>query len=266
MRVGLWRRLSAEELMLLNCGVGEDSWESLGLQGDPTNPSRSVLNIHWKDWCWSWNSSTLATWCKELTHLKRPWCWERLRTGGEGDDRGWDGWMASSTWWTWVWVDSGSWLWTGRPGMLRFMGSQRVGHDWVTELNWVLCIDCMLCKICLCDQWNISRCDGMSLLRLDYKRWCKFCLGHTYCLLDYPFWEEPCWEQPCRESHILMDGCLLAIVTWVKLEADITAPVKTPKSATPTDGTFTASVRSWARKAASKFQTLKMQRVLLLAQ
>ena len=65
--------------------------------------------VHWKDWCWSWNSSTLATWCEELTHLKRPWCWERLRAGGEGDDREWDGWMASLTQWTWVWVDSRSW-------------------------------------------------------------------------------------------------------------------------------------------------------------
>ena len=64
---------------------------------------------YWKDWCWAWNSSTLATWCEELTHLKRPWCWERLRAGGEGDNRGWDGWMASATQWTWVWVDSGSW-------------------------------------------------------------------------------------------------------------------------------------------------------------
>ena len=99
---------------------------------------KSVLNIHWNDWCWSWNSSTLATWCKELTHLKRPWCWERLKAGGERDDRGWDGWMASPTWWTWVLVDSGSWWWTGRPGMLWFMGSQRVGHDWETELNWTL--------------------------------------------------------------------------------------------------------------------------------
>ena len=67
---------------------------------------------------------------------KRRWCWEGLRPGGEGDDRGWDGWMASPTQWTWVWVNSGSWWWTGRPGMLRFMGSQRVRHDWVTELNW----------------------------------------------------------------------------------------------------------------------------------
>ena len=78
----------------------------------------------------------LATWWEELTHWKRPWCWERLRAGGEGDDRGWDGWMASPTRWTCVWVDSGSWWWTGRPGMLQFMGSQRVGHDWATELNW----------------------------------------------------------------------------------------------------------------------------------
>ena len=77
------------------------------------------------------------TWCKELTHWKRPWCWERLRGGGEGDDRGWDGWMASLTRWTWVWVNSGSWWWTGRPGVLQSMGSQRVRHDWVTELNWI---------------------------------------------------------------------------------------------------------------------------------
>ena len=97
---------------------------------------RSVLDVHWKDWCWSWNSNTLATWCEELTHLKRPWCWERLRAEGEGDDRGWDGWMASPTRWTWVWVNSRCWWWRGRPGVLQFMGSQRVGHDWATELNW----------------------------------------------------------------------------------------------------------------------------------
>ena len=73
---------------------------------------------------------------EELTHLKRPWCWKRLRAGGEGDNRGWDGWMATQTQWTWVWVDSRSWWWTGRPGVLRFMGSQRVRQDWATELNW----------------------------------------------------------------------------------------------------------------------------------
>ena len=68
--------------------------------------------------------------------LKRPWCWERLGAGGEGDNRGWDGWMASLTQWTWVWVNSGSQWWTGRPGVLQFMGSQRSGYDSVTELNW----------------------------------------------------------------------------------------------------------------------------------
>ena len=87
------------------------------------------------DWCWSWNSDSLATWCKELTHLKKPWCWERLRAGGEGDDRGWDGWMASPTQWTWVWVNSSSCWWTGRPGVLWCMGLPRVRHDWATELN-----------------------------------------------------------------------------------------------------------------------------------
>ena len=75
-------------------------------------------------------------WCEEMTHLKRPWCWERLKVGGDGDDRGWDGWMASPTQWTWVWVSAGSWWWTGRPGVLQSMGLQRVGHNWVTELNW----------------------------------------------------------------------------------------------------------------------------------
>ena len=84
----------------------------------------------------SWNSSTLATSCEELTHWKRLWCWVGLGAGGEGDDRGWDGWMASLTRWTWVSVNSGSWWWTGRPGVVRFMGSQIVGHDWATDLIW----------------------------------------------------------------------------------------------------------------------------------
>ena len=74
---------------------------------------------------------------RRVNSLERLWCWEGLGAGGEGDDRGWDSWMASPSRWTWVWVNSGSWWWTGRPGVLRFMGSQRVGQDWSTELNWI---------------------------------------------------------------------------------------------------------------------------------
>ena len=115
----------------------------------PVHPKRkSVLNVHWKDQCWSWNSNPLAIWCEELTQLKRPWCWAGLKAGGEGDDRGWDGWMVSLTQWTWVWVNSRSWWWTGRPGVLLSMGSQRVGHDWVTELNHDLSnIHTVCCKM-----------------------------------------------------------------------------------------------------------------------
>ena len=70
-------------------------------------------------------------WCEELTHLKRPWCWERLRGGGEGGNGGWDGWMASLDLMDMSLVNSGSWWWTGRPGVLWFMVMQRVGHDWI---------------------------------------------------------------------------------------------------------------------------------------
>ena len=84
------------------------------------------------------NPNTLATWCEEQTPWKRSWCWERLKALGEGDDRGWEGWMASLIQWTWVWVNSGSWWWTGKPGVLQSMESQRVGHHWVTEVNGII--------------------------------------------------------------------------------------------------------------------------------
>ena len=136
-RVGLWRKLSAKELILLNCGVGE----LLRVPWTARRSKQSILEeispgCSLEEWCWSWNSSSLATSCEELTHWKRLWCWDGLGAGGEGDKRGWDGWMASLTRSTWVWVNSGSWWWTGRPGMLQFTGSQRVGHDWATKLNW----------------------------------------------------------------------------------------------------------------------------------
>ena len=97
---------------------------------------KSVLDIHWKDWCWSWSSNTLVTWCEVLTHWKRPGCWEKIEGRRRGDDRGWNGWMASSTWWTWVCTVSGSWWWTRKPGVLQPTGLQRVRHDSVAELNW----------------------------------------------------------------------------------------------------------------------------------
>ena len=82
-----------------------------------------ILNIHWKDWCWSWSSNTLATCCEGPTHWKRPWSWERLKAGGERDDRGWDDWTASLTQWTWVWANSARQWWTGEPGVPQAMGS-----------------------------------------------------------------------------------------------------------------------------------------------
>ena len=100
----------------------------------PVNPKGNQPWIFIGRTCQS--SNTLATWWEELTHWKRPWCWERLMAEGEGDDRGWDGYVASLTQWTWVWVNSGSWWWTERPGMLQSMGLQGVGHDCRTELNW----------------------------------------------------------------------------------------------------------------------------------
>ena len=96
------------------------------------------LIIHWKDWGWNWSSNTLATRCEELTHWKRRWCWERLKAERAGNDRGWDGWMASLTQWTWVWVNFEYWWWTGKSGMLQSMGSQTAGHDGVTGLNSTL--------------------------------------------------------------------------------------------------------------------------------
>ena len=115
---------------------------------------KSVLNVHWKDWCWSWNSNTLATGWEELTHWKRPWCWERLKAKGEVDSRGWDGWIASPTWWTWVWASSGSWWWTGKPSVPQSMGLQRVRHDWPTELMKLLISGLLFCYILISHKFS----------------------------------------------------------------------------------------------------------------
>ena len=124
--------------MLLNCGVGEDSWESLGLQGDPTSPfwRRSAPGISLEGMMLKLKLQYFGHLMQTVDSLEKTVMLGGIGDRREGNDRGWDGWMASLTRWTWVWVNSGSWWWTGRPGVLWFMGSQRVGHDWATELNW----------------------------------------------------------------------------------------------------------------------------------
>ena len=124
---------------------GVQSWLFIG-RTDAEAETPVLWPPHTKSWLW-----------------KRPWCWEGLGTGGEGNDRGWDGWMASPTLWAWVWVNSWSWWWAGRPGVLRFMGSQRVGHDWVTELNWL--------KLKIYDMSSIV----LNSYR-EYKLWYFFCI------------------------------------------------------------------------------------------
>ena len=137
-RVGLWGKLSAKELMLLNCGAGEDSWLLDCKEIQPVHPKG---NLSWifivrsdaeaeTPILWLSDGNNWLIW--KDSDAGKGWRWEE-----KGDDRGWDGWMASLTQWTWVWVSSRRWWWTGRPGVLRSMGSQRVGHDWATELNWI---------------------------------------------------------------------------------------------------------------------------------
>ena len=121
--------------MLSNCGAGEESWESLELQGEKRLSLLKEINpeFHWKNWCWSWSSNCLATRCKEPTHWRRPWGWERLRAGGEGSDRGWHSWVASLSPWTWIWANSGIHWRIEKSGVRHSMGSQRVGHNLATE-------------------------------------------------------------------------------------------------------------------------------------
>ena len=127
--------------MLSNCGVGEL------LRVSPLD-CKEIKPVHPKgnqSWIFIGRTDPEVetpilgpTWCEELTHWKRPWCWGRLKVGGEGDNRGWDGWMASLTQWTLVWINSWSWWWTEKPGMLYSMGLQTVRHNWATELNWYI--------------------------------------------------------------------------------------------------------------------------------
>ena len=131
-RVGLWRKLSDKKIDAI------ELWCWRRLLRVPWTARRSNQSIL-KEICPGCSLEGLMLKLKRqyfgYLMQRRPWCWEGLGAGGEGDNRGWDGWMASPTRWAWVWVNSGSWWWTGRPGVLQFTRSQRVRHDWATELN-----------------------------------------------------------------------------------------------------------------------------------
>ena len=142
-RVGLWRQLNAGDWCFWTVVLKKTFESYLDCKEiQPVNPKgeQSWVFIGRTDA----EAETPILWppdANKLTPWKRPWCWERLKVGGEGEDRGWEGWMASPTRWTWVWASSRSWWWAGKPGVLESMGSQRVGHDWETELNWTVLLD-----------------------------------------------------------------------------------------------------------------------------
>jgi len=135
--------------MHLNCGVGEDSWESPWTARRSNQSISKEINSEYslEGLMLKLKLQYLATWCEEPTHWKRPWCWERLRAGGEGDDKGWDGWMASLIQRTWVWTNYGGYWSTGKLGMLQLMGSQRIGHDWANEQQQHQCNNKMVSYI-----------------------------------------------------------------------------------------------------------------------
>ena len=168
------------------------------------------------NWCWSWNSKTLATWCKELTHLKRLWCWERLKAGGEGDDRGWDGWMASPIQWTWVWVNSRSWWWTGRPGVLQSMGLQ----SWTRLSDWTELKDLAFCKIQMPRTMNflwqlyIARFLSLwgSCVIYSFSKFNYMCLAKNYINLEAERWE----SGDKKNGDIICRWLLASAWVWMK--------------------------------------------------
>ena len=145
------------------------------------------MKIHGKNWCWS--SNTFVTWCEEPTHWKRYWCWERLKAK-EGGDRGWDGWMASLTQWTWVWANSGRQWWIGKPRVLQSMGLQRVGHDW--ENNNIFCYFMCLSGLILWNKWTSLFFNNQSICLF----WNVQEESHNHChspALEYIF-DVKCWK------------------------------------------------------------------------
>ena len=178
---------------------------------------KEIQPIHPKDQSWVFIGRTDAEaetpilwlpYVKSWFNWKRPWCWEGLGAGGEGDDRGWDGWMASLTRWTWVWVNSRSWWRTGRPGMLRFKGSQRVGHDWATELNWWLnCFAVHLnltqhCKSTIYSSLKFKKKSPVSMASQVAQR-VKRLLAMQETWVQSLGWEDPLEKEMAPHSRIL---------------------------------------------------------------
>ena len=162
---------------------GDQSWDFFG-----RNDAKAETPVLWPPHA------------EKLTHWKRLWCWEGLGAGGKVDDRGWDGWIASPTGRTWVWVNSGSWWWTGRPGMLRFMASQRVGHDWATELN----------------RTELSNYHILKKVKLQLKCKKDLCSVHRRCCdwlnISKVFCEVSCWESSLNDAPWLVDQLKLMAI------------------------------------------------------
>ena len=204
-RVGLWRRLSTEELMLLNCGVGKDSWESLGLQGDPTSPfwRRSALGFLWKEWYWSWKSSTLATSCKELTHWKRLFAgraWRQKEKGTTEDEMaGWHHWLnGHESEWTPGVAD-------GQGRLVCCDSWGRKDRTWLsnwTEMNWIMSNveQLFMCLLAIC-MFSLEKClfrpfphffNGLFAFLVLSRMSCLYILEINLCqlfhlLLFFPF-------------------------------------------------------------------------------
>ena len=136
---------------------------------------KSVLNIHWKDWCWGWSSNTLATWWEEMTHWKRPWCWERLKAGGEGDNRGCDGQMASPARWTWIWADSGVGDGQGNLACCSPWGQKELDTtEWLNSMDqmpWSSFFECWVLSQLYHAPLSLAP-RGYFLLWLSAIRWC----------------------------------------------------------------------------------------------
>ena len=151
------------------------------------------MNIHWKDWCWSWNANTLATWCEELTHLKRPWCWERLKAGGEGNNRGWNGWVASLTLWTWVWASSRVGDGQGSLACSAAVRGVEKSWAWLSALNWTE--------------------GAVGLSSVDTPSYTRFSLPktpfHIHILISVIFWQ---FSKPQIQKLIPIIECLAAFL------------------------------------------------------